>query len=206
MFTGIIEQRGRIKSITSRGPTLSWVIEAQPAFEDTLVLGESIAIAGVCLTVTDFSNSTFSVDISQETLERTCLGEKKVGEELNLERSLRLGDRMGGHFVSGHVDCVGVVHRWDQQDGFVLAEISLPKHAESLCVEKGSVTVDGVSLTINKAHDHQGQNLAIELCLIPHTLEQTTLKMLRPQSRVNIEYDLIARYVKAAVTVHEHNR
>jgi len=195
MFTGIITNLGTLEATQKKGAlACSWLIQPRPAFGDAYVLGESISISGTCLTVTGVEGDSFWVDISEETLACTCLGSKKSGDCLNLERALKVGDRMGGHFVTGHVDCVGSVVKLEKKDDFVEASLRLPLRAKPFLAPKGSLSVDGVSLTVNQVEvDPQG--VTVFMMWIPHTLEKTTFHTLLPGGHVNIEFDIVARYI-----------
>jgi len=189
MFTGLVEGLGRVGRIQPRGPDALLAIAPPWPVEET-VLGESIAVNGACLTVTGISGGRFTVDVSAETLERTTLGGLRPGAEVNLERALRLGQRLGGHLVTGHVDCLGRIERMQRLGSSTRLYLTIPPEHLALVVEKGSVAVDGISLTVNRV-DRAG----FELNIIPHTLEATTLKLAKEGVSVNIETDLIGKYV-----------
>jgi len=192
MFSGIIVAVGRISELTPRNdgtPTVRLTVDAGALDLDDVALGDSIACNGVCLTVVDTTDRHFCVDVSPETLSCT-IGLNAPGA-INLEKALRLSDRLGGHLVSGHVDGVGQVLRFDPVGDNRLLEISAPQALAKYIARKGSITVNGVSLTTNSV---SGATFSINL--IPHTLEATTLGLLQPGSRVNLEIDLIARYVE----------
>lgn len=190
MFSGIIEETGRIERVnkSSRGLRLS--ISGQEVLKD-LAIDDSIAVSGVCLTVVDRDEHTFHVEAVQETLQRTTLGTLKVGDRVNLERALRLSDRLGGHFVQGHVDGVGKVVGFQDQLGGKLLGVQLPENLMKYVIEKGSIAVDGVSLTVARVAGN-----TITIALIPHTLDKTTLGTLQVGDRVNIEVDLIGKYIE----------
>jgi riboflavin synthase len=190
MFSGIIAAVGQITRLTPRGdgtPTVRLVVDAGGLDLDDVAVGDSIACNGVCLTVVDRSGHCFSVDVSPETLSCT-IGLDAPGP-VNLEKALRLADRLGGHLVSGHVDGVGEVLRFDPAGDNRLLEIRAPEALSRYVARKGSIAVNGVSLTTNSVSD-----ACFSINLIPHTLEATTLGGLRPGDRVNLEIDLIARY------------
>ena len=192
MFSGIIASVGHITELTPRNdgsPTVRLTVEAGALGLDDVELGDSIACNGVCLTVVERSSNSFCVDVSPETLSCT-IGLNAPGP-INLEKALRLADRLGGHLVSGHVDGVGTVIRFDPVGDNRLLEISAPEELAKYIARKGSITVNGVSLTTNAV---EGSRFTINL--IPHTLAQTTLGGIVVGSRVNLEIDLIARYVE----------
>lgn len=188
MFTGIIDHCGVITELNERHQSITAAIRCQ---FDNLQAGESIAVDGVCLTVVDPGEHLFHCDISPETYRLTTARDFKPGTEVNLERALRLSDRLGGHFVTGHVDTIARVQaRRAEQEFTVLTIADLPAEALPYLIRKGSIAINGVSLTINRVLP-QG----LEVMLIPHTLERTNLKHLQSESRVNIEYDWMARVV-----------
>lgn len=187
MFSGIIAAVGRITHLTAREVGFRLHVEAGTLGLDDVALGDSIAHNGVCLTVVAKDANQFMVDVSPETL--SCTVGLDAPGPVNLEKALRLADRLGGHLVSGHVDGVGEVLRFEPVGDNRMLEILAPKEIASYIARKGSVTVNGVSLTTNEV---SGQVFTINL--IPHTLENTTLNNLQPGSRVNLEVDLIARY------------
>ena len=189
MFTGIIQSIGRIHEYEARGGDARMVITGGGLDFSDVTPGDSIAVNGVCLTAVALTPGSFSVDVSAETLR--CTEGFKPGAEVNLEKALRLADRLGGHLVSGHVDGVGTVHRFVPVGESQLLEIDAPRELARYLIGKGSITVNGVSLTVNQV---EGARFALNL--IPHTLEMTTLKHLQAGSRVNLEVDMIARYVE----------
>jgi len=192
MFSGIIASVGRIAALTPRNdgtPTVRLTVQAGALGLDDVELGDSIACNGVCLTVVELSGNAFCVDVSPETLSCT-IGLDALGP-INLEKALRLADRLGGHLVSGHVDGVGTIVRFDPVGDNRLLEISAPQELAKYIARKGSITVNGVSLTTNAV---EGSRFTINL--IPHTLASTTLGGMRGGDRVNLEIDLIARYVE----------
>ena len=193
MFTGIIQAIGRIHRFEAKGPDARLDIDVGGLDLADVQLGDSIAVNGVCLTVVALAPGQFSVDVSAATL--SCTAGFVPGAEVNLEKALRLADRLGGHLVSGHVDGVGTVTRFDPVSASTLLEIEAPRELARYIARKGSITVQGVSLTVNRV---DGQSFAVNL--IPHTLEQTTLKHLQPGTRVNLEVDLMARYAERLAT------
>ncbi|MBU3574717.1 riboflavin synthase [Polynucleobacter sp. UK-Mo-2m-Kol15] len=203
MFTGIITAVGQIKSAQAKGDGMYLVVEVPSGYLDDVVLGDSIAIQGACMTATELTSNTFALDISRESLNKT-MGLDKVGP-VNLEKALRLNDRLGGHLVSGHVDGVGKVSYFAAvaQDayGSWLLQIEAPKNLAQFLAYKGSIVVNGVSLTVNKTQDTKDACL-VDINIIPHTLENTTLGTLKQGDAVNLEVDLIARYVARMMEVH----
>ena len=190
MFCGIIEEMGVVQKVDRRpsGSVLS--VLAQKTLAD-LSIGDSITTNGACLTVASFAENGFTVEISPETLRVTTLGELSVGEGVNLERSMRLMDRIGGHLVTGHVDAVGYIRERKSDGNASILSIEAPREVLRYCVVKGSVAVEGVSLTINSLSDR-----GFSVCIIPHTAKMTTLGIKGAGARVNLECDLIARYLE----------
>jgi riboflavin synthase len=189
MFTGIVTAVGRIASATSYGDGLRLRIEAPGFGFDDVALGDSISIQGVCHTVVAKAGEAFDVDTSHATLAVTAGLE--AGREVNLEKSLRLADRLGGHLVSGHVDGVGHVIEFEELGGSARLVIQAPAALGRYIARKGSITVDGVSLTVNDVDDGR-----FEINVIPHTRAVTTFRHLAPRMRVNLEVDMLARYVE----------
>lgn len=190
MFTGIVEATGTVRALVSRERAARLTVEAG-GFLDGARVGESIAVSGVCLTITRTKGTAFDADLSVETLARTTLGQVRPGTAVNLERPLALGDRLGGHLVQGHVDAIGrVCGRRHEGDAWWL-EITAPPALMRYVVEKGSVAVDGVSLTVATVTGNQ-----FTVCLIPHTCAVTTLGTLKMGSPVNVEVDVLAKYVE----------
>jgi len=190
MFTGIVAGKGTLRGKRGAGGGLAFDLEAGFDLADPQE-GESIAINGVCLTAYDIKDRRFVVDVSPETLKRSTLGDLGVGAFVNMERALRLSDRLGGHIVSGHVDCVATVRERRAMGEFTLFSFSLPEQWDRYVIEKGSVTIDGVSLTVNGCGSGR-----FDVSIIPHTLGRTTLGLLKIGSRVNIELDIIGKYVE----------
>ena len=193
MFTGIIEHIGRLVGRRPQAGGLRLDIDLGPVAEGSR-LGDSIAVNGICLTVDRLQDSVMSVDAGAATVADTTLGRWQVGQALNLERALALGDRLGGHMVSGHVDGTGRLEGRRRSGNSELFEFLLPASGAVRVVEKGSVAIDGVSLT---ARDCRGRRFTV--ALIPHSLAQTTLAGLRPGAAVNLEQDMIGRWVEALV-------
>ena len=191
MFTGIVNAIGKIVRIDSSNDSSRIAITAGKLDLSDVALGDSIAVSGPCLTVIANGRNEFVVDVSSETLARTTLGSKRIGDGVNLEKALRLSDRLGGHLVSGHVDGVGSILDRVAQDGYVQFRVAAPGDLGKYIATKGSVSIDGVSLTVNAIGSDE-----FELMIIPHTLNETTLGDLEPGDNVNIEIDLIARYLE----------
>ena len=189
MFTGIVEGVGEILGLTPMAEGLRISIKTSfPAAE--LVLGESVAVAGACLTVVGITPPGVSFEVAPETLARTTFPLKKVGERVNLERSLRLGDRLGGHLVTGHVDARGEVRQLRSGPAYFQLHLELPAALSRFVIEKGSIAVDGVSLTVNSI---KGNIFSVNI--IPFTAKKTTLAALKVGDRVNLETDIIGKYV-----------
>ena len=193
MFTGIIEGKGRLSGVSDRGGHRVLQIDLGPLTED-VPIGASIAVSGVCLTVTTISSSVCSFDVIRETLERTSLSKLRVGSMVNVERAMLATSRLDGHIVQGHVDGTGSIRRKDRQSGQTLFEIEAARDLLAQMVLKGSITVDGVSLTLTAVD-------ATSFCFaaIPHTLEVTTLGERRAGDTVNLETDVIGKWVKRIV-------
>ena len=190
MFTGLVEGIGEITALrpTADGLRLS----ATAPFDLAEVkLGDSIAVSGPCLTVVELTARTFTVEVSAETLRRTNLSSKRLGSQVNLERALRLGDRLGGHIVSGHIDCVGVVVKKVAGPRHLQLAVRLPDSWSRYVIEKGSIALDGVSLTVNSC---TGEEVSVNI--IPFTARHTTLEDLRVGDQLNIETDIIGKYVE----------
>ncbi len=190
MFTGLIEDTGRVTALLRQGEAAFLTVETTlPTGE--IAIGDSVAVNGACLTVTGRSGQSLTFDVSPESLSRTTTGTLGSGKPVNLERALRLGDRLGGHIVSGHVDCVGQLSRSDTRSGNHQLQFTLPPDQSRYLVEKGSVTIDGISLTVNMVSRE-----SFTVNIIPHTFGTTTLKQLKIGDRVNIETDIIGKYVE----------
>ncbi|MFM2396886.1 MAG: riboflavin synthase subunit alpha [Pseudomonadota bacterium] len=190
MFSGIIADVGTITQASDREGGLRLSVATQNLGMDDVKLGDSIAVNGVCLTVIEIEDKTFSVDVSRETLDCT-IGLAQQGAAVNLEKALRLSDRLGGHLVSGHVDGVGEVLAFEDIGESWRLRVRAPKALAKYIAVKGSITINGVSLTVNQVAGSE-----FEVNLIPHTLAMTTLNLLTAGARVNLEIDLIARYVE----------
>jgi riboflavin synthase len=193
MFTGIVAELGEVAGVDHHGDAARLTIRGST---EGVALGESIAVNGVCLTVTGILGGTFTADVMGETLSRSGLGALTPGDPVNLERSVRLADRMGGHLVQGHVDATATIisrtpaEHWDQ------VRITLPDEIARYVVEKGSIAVDGISLTVSALTPPGTADGWFEVCLIPETLKRTTLGTRQPGEVVNLEVDVIAKYVE----------
>lgn len=191
MFTGIVQDVGRVESVEARGGDVRMSIGVEQMDLSRAALGDSIAVAGVCLTVVVLQPRAFSADVSRETLSLTTLGEWQPGRRVNLEPALRVGDSLGGHLVIGHVDGVGEVVSRSGDARSQRVALRVPSSLSRFVARKGSISIDGVSLTVN------GVDAAVfDVNLVPHTLAVTTLQELQVGSRVNLEVDLIARYTE----------
>ena len=199
MFTGIIEGVGRLIAKRTVGGGLAFDIEAGFDLTDPEE-GESIAISGVCLTAYNIKGRRFSVDVSPETLSRSRLGSLSQGNSVNLERALRLSDRLGGHLVSGHVDTMAVVKSRKEAGGYTVFTFSFPDSLGRYVIEKGSITIDGVSLTVNSC----GSGF-FSVSIIPHTLKVTSLGELKVGVKVNIEVDIIGKYIEKLLLSPQQN-
>ncbi len=195
MFTGIIQGRGTVYEKRPGGGGLVFGIEADFDLTDPAE-GESIAVNGVCLTARAISGRRFLVDVSPESVERTSLGRVAVGSVVNLERALRLSDRLGGHMVSGHVDAVAEIVARKPLGDFVIFTFRVPAGLGRYIIEKGSITIDGISLTVNQIDEQ-----TFSVSIIPHTLEITTLGKMSQGDLVNLEVDLIGKYVEKLLSV-----
>ena len=200
MFTGIVQALGTIARIEKGQGSAQMSIAGSGLDLTDVELGDSIAVSGPCLTVIAKSGNEFTVDVSSETLARTTLGTKQIGATVNLEKALRLSDRLGGHLVSGHVDGVGAVMQRIALEGYVQFRIEAPAALAKYIAAKGSISVDGVSLTVNAVERNE-----FDLMIIPHTLAETTLGDLDPAHSVNLEIDLVARYLERLAGYAEAN-
>ena len=194
MFTGIIEETGRVKTITQNRIT----VEAKIVTEDTKP-GDSIAVNGVCLTVTKIGKDFFDADISPETLRVTALDNLKSGSLINLERAVQVGARLGGHIVTGHVDGTGSGKYIKKEGGFYNIAIEIPSELTKYVVKKGSITVNGMSLTVADINTD-----IVSIAVIPHTFENTNLKNLQVGENVNIETDILAKYVEKFLSTSDN--
>ena len=197
MFSGIIEATGEVKDISLTGDSARLIINARALSMDDVKLGDSIAVAGACLTVTAFDQASFSVDVSQETLKLTTLGHLRPGSTVNLEKALLVSARLGGHIVTGHVDGMGKVLEREQLSDYVRYTVQAPEAISRYIAKKGSICVDGISLTVNEVSENQ-----FELLIIPHTLSATTLGQTLVSDEVNLEIDVVARYCERLLDSH----
>jgi riboflavin synthase len=194
MFTGIVTDVGNVLTAEQRGDLR---VRIGTGYDlATVDLGASIACSGVCLTVVDKGQDWFEVDVSTETLSRTASGLWQNGARLNLERSLRLGDELGGHIVSGHIDGIAKVTDVSPEGGSMRIDLSVSRDLGPAIAPKGSVTLDGVSLTVNDVRDADGGTTHFSVNIIPHTAEQTTLGQIQPGQQLNVEIDVLARYLE----------
>ena len=189
MFTGIVEELAQIKSIKPRKKGIRYSISADFVMDD-IKIGDSISVNGVCLTIVEAKKKYFCMDLVEETLNKSNLGELKVGDFINLERAMKATSRFGGHIVQGHVETVGVILEKQMQDEEAILSVGIDPEWMRFCIPKGSITLDGVSLTIAKINGN-----IIEVALIPHTLKNTTLGIKGKTDTLNIETDIIGKYI-----------
>ena len=194
MFTGIVEELAQIKSIVPKTQGTRYTIAAETVMDD-LKIGDSISVNGVCLTVIDRKKDNFSMDLVEETLNKSNLGEIKTGDYVNLERAMKVSDRFGGHIVQGHVETLGVILEKQIQDDGAMLSVGLDPEWMRYCIPKGSITLDGISLTITAINGN-----IVEIALIPHTLENTTLGLKDKSDTLNIETDIIGKYIDRLLT------
>ena len=198
MFTGLIQSVAKLAALTPQRESSVFTIQTQPDFLVGVELGDSIAVNGVCLTVTALSKTTFTVDVSAETLSCTTFGSLQLQQSLNLEKALTLAQPLGGHLVTGHVDGVGDVVKLHRTDESILIAIQAPNTIAKYIARKGSISVDGISLTVN-----QVEHLIFEVNIIPHTWKNTAILDYQIGTHVNLEIDLLARYVER---IHEFEK
>lgn len=197
MFTGLVEEIGKIESVIKSTKSARITIKAKKILED-VKLGDSICTNGVCLTVTSFDSGKFTVDVMAETMRRSNLKTLSLGAEVNLERALRVGDRLGGHIVSGHIDGVGQIKSYEQEDNAVWITIEAPGEVLRYIVEKGSIAIDGVSLTVAYVDES-----IFKVSIIPHTKDMTTLLRKKIGDVVNLECDMVGKYIEKFLNVKE---
>ena len=190
MFTGIVEELGQVKALSLRGNSGTLTVKAKKVLEGTKI-GDSIAVNGVCLTVTNMKNNEFSADVMAETVRRSSLGALRDGSYVNLERAMAADGRFGGHIVSGHIDGTGVIRSMIQEENAVWVSIKTSQRILDLIVEKGSVCIDGISLTVAKVDDE-----GFQVSVIPHAGEETILLKKASGDLVNLENDIIGKYVE----------
>ena len=190
MFTGIIEELGKIRNITQLSNGAKLVVECSKILSDIKV-GDSISVNGVCQTVTEFDSSAFSVLLSDETLRITNFSDSKQGDFVNLERALTLNSRLGGHIVSGHIDTIGTLVNSEKLSDFFSLAFEIPEKFAKYVIYKGSITVNGISLTVSDIKDN-----VFTTAIIPHTYKNTVLKYLNSGDKVNIETDILSRYIE----------
>jgi riboflavin synthase len=190
MFTGIIEDKGKVIRVEYRGQEKRLTLEL-PIHLTEMQLGDSINVNGVCLTIVEKRGETIGLDLSSETLQKTVLGELKEGDQVNFERALKVTDRLGGHIVTGHIDGIGVITEKRKEGDYLHLGIRVPKSVSKYVVQKGSIAIDGISLTVNEC-----ENEEIKMTLIPYTLEKTVLRDKKVGDRVNVEADIIGKYVE----------
>ncbi len=199
MFTGIVEELGTVSAVRRGADSAQLIIEASKVLEGSRV-GDSIMVNGVCLTAVHFGPSGFTADVMAETLDKSNLGSLRKGDRVNLERALRLGDRLGGHIVSGHIDAVGQIAGRRKQDIATLIDIKAPAVVMRYIIKKGSVAIDGISLTVADSGPD-----SFQVSLIPHTAHMTTLGLKEPGDTVNLESDIIGKYVEKLLNPREND-
>lgn len=199
MFTGIIEEIGEVKTISKFNNALKIKISAKKILED-IKIGDSISTNGVCLTVTDFTKSDFVVDAVEETVKSTNLSNLKIKDKLNLERALTLSSRLGGHIVQGHIDSIGEIINIRKRDLSTIYEIKVSNSILDLIVTKGSITLNGVSLTVSKVNKN-----SFEISVIPETIKNTNIENLNIKDKVNLETDIIGRYIQKLIYKENEN-
>lgn len=193
MFSGIIEELGQLKNISRQGNITLFKIQADKSCSDTKI-GESISVNGACLTVIKNENKFLSFEVMPETLKVTNLGLLRINDKVNLERALKVGERISGHFVSGHIDCLGVIRNKNYVEGNLSFEIAVPVQFMKYLLAKDSIAVDGISLTIADK-----KSATLRVYVIPHTLKNTTLGFKGPSDKVNLEFDILAKKTNPAV-------
>jgi len=199
MFTGLVESTGKITALEPQGPGIRLVVDAGTLAEDVQI-GDSIANNGCCLTVIEIDGACLAFEAGPETLAKTSLGSKQIGDLINLERSLQVGDRLGGHLVTGHVDAVGTLDQRLDEQQWSTFWFQVPEALTRQMAPKGSITVEGVSLTLVEVELQR-----FSVALIPHTLDVTTLGNLQPGDKVNLETDLLAKYVEQQMSAWSGN-
>jgi riboflavin synthase len=199
MFTGIVEELGKVVYLNKTANAARLGVEAD-IFKNSKV-GDSVCINGACLTIAKLDNKKAEFDVSQETLDKTYLGKLKIGEKVNIERALKVGDRFGGHFVTGHVDCVSKILGKKEKDDNMIFEFEIQPEFKRYIINKGSVSIDGISLTIAQARE--GSFLAY---VIPHTAKVTTLGLKSTNDLVNVEFDMFGKYAESMLDKRQNNK
>lgn len=190
MFTGIVEEMGTIAGIQKGAKSAVLTIQAEKVFSD-IHIGDSIALNGVCLTVTSFNGNTYTADVMNETLRRSSLGSLTIGSKVNLERAMAANGRFGGHIVSGHIDGTGTISKVEKDDNAIWYTIAAEENLMKYIVEKGSIAIDGISLTVAKRSD-----MDFAISMIPHTAKETVLSQKKPGDIVNLENDIVGKYIE----------
>lgn len=198
MFTGLIEEIGVISSIQPQGKNLRITVQAHKVMDD-LKIDDSVSINGACQTVVSRAKSSFEVVAVEETLRKTTFNTLSFGEKVNLERAMRVGDRLGGHIVQGHVDCVGIVSNIESKDGSTQIWVEFPVNFSQYVVPIGSICINGVSLTVARV-----DNSRFMVAIIPHTLQVTILNQLKAGSKVNLEFDILGKYIEKMLFSQNH--
>lgn len=201
MFTGIVEAVGTLTAITPKGEDISVTVEVGKLDMSDVKLGDSIATNGVCLTVVDFSSTSYTADLSIETLQKTGFTDYQAGDKVNLEKAMLPTTRFGGHIVSGHVDGVGEIAERNMVGRAIEFWVSMPEEIAKYVAEKGSITVDGISLTVNDLRKN-----AFKLTIVPHTGEETTIADFHVGRKVNLEVDVLARYMERLLTAQREQQ
>lgn len=196
MFTGLVEELGKVKTVARGVKSVRLTVEASKVLED-VKLGDSIAVNGTCLTVVEYNENCFTADVMPETVDRTALANLKNGTRVNLERTLSIGDRFGGHIVSGHIDGIGIIVTKDNNDNAIIVKIEASSEVMRYIVKKGSIAIDGISLTVVD----YGENW-FTVSLIPHSAAITTLGFKKPGDVVNLETDIIGKYVEKLLSLN----
>lgn len=198
MFTGLIEEIGVISSIQPQGKNLRITVQAHKVMDD-LKIDDSVSINGACQTVVSRTKSSFEVVAVEETRRKTTFNTLSIGEKVNLERAMRVGDRLGGHIVQGHVDCVGIVSNIESKDGSTQMWVEFPVNFSQYVVPIGSICINGVSLTVARVDISR-----FMVAIIPHTLQVTILNQLKAGSKVNLEFDILGKYIEKMLFSHNH--
>lgn len=190
MFTGIIEEIGTVTGIQKGAKSAVLTIQAKKVLED-IRIGDSIAVNGVCLTVTSYTNDSYTADVMNETLQRSALGQLRIGSKVNLERAMPLNGRFGGHIVSGHIDGTGMIRKIEKDDNAIWYTIAAEERLMRYIIEKGSIAIDGISLTVARRSEEE-----FAVSVIPHTAKQTVLSQKKVGDTVNLENDIVGKYIE----------